>query len=97
MVCHVPGTGTEAMPDHEFEERISSRLLDVLIRAGLILALVILCYRVFAPFLVMMEWAVILCVTLYPLHQALAREEMVVHFQPLQDLRSRRIHGVGPW
>jgi diguanylate cyclase (GGDEF)-like protein len=28
------------------------------------------------------------------LHQALAREEMVVHFQPLQDLRSRRIHGV---
>ena len=28
------------------------------------------------------------------LHQALAREEMVVHFQPLQDMRSRRIHGV---
>jgi diguanylate cyclase (GGDEF)-like protein/PAS domain S-box-containing protein len=28
------------------------------------------------------------------LHQALAREEMVVHFQPLQDLRSGRMHGV---
>jgi len=28
------------------------------------------------------------------LHQALAREEMVVHYQPLQDLRSGRIHGV---
>jgi diguanylate cyclase (GGDEF)-like protein/PAS domain S-box-containing protein len=28
------------------------------------------------------------------LHQALARDEMVVHFQPLQDLRSGRIHGV---
>jgi diguanylate cyclase (GGDEF)-like protein/PAS domain S-box-containing protein len=28
------------------------------------------------------------------LHQALAHEEIVVHFQPLQDLRSRRMHGV---
>ena len=28
------------------------------------------------------------------LHQALAREEMVVHYQPLQELRSGRIHGV---
>jgi len=28
------------------------------------------------------------------LHQALAREEMVVHYQPLLELRSGRIHGV---
>jgi EAL domain-containing protein (putative c-di-GMP-specific phosphodiesterase class I) len=28
------------------------------------------------------------------LHQALARQEMLVHYQPLQDLRSGRIHGV---
>src|SRR5262245_54829286 len=48
-------------------------LLDVLIRAGLILALALLCYRVFAPFLVLMVWAVILAVTLYPLQQAIAR------------------------
>ncbi len=48
-------------------------LLDVLIRAGLILALALLCYRVFAPFLVLMVWALILAVTLYPLHQTLAR------------------------
>jgi predicted PurR-regulated permease PerM len=48
-------------------------LLDVLIRAGLILALAVLCYQVFAPFLVLMTWAVILGVTLYPVHQALAR------------------------
>ncbi len=41
----------------------------MLIRAGLILALVMLCYRVFAPFLVLMVWALILAVTLYPLHQ----------------------------
>src|SRR5687767_9261600 len=35
-------------------------LLDVLIRAGLILALAVLCFQVFAPFLHLMVWAVIL-------------------------------------
>jgi len=60
-------------PDHEPEERAPPRLLDVLIRAGLILALALLCYRVFSPFLVLMVWALILAVTLYPLHQAVAR------------------------
>jgi len=56
----------------EAEQRIASRLLDVLIRAGLILALAMLCYRVFSPFLTLTAWAVILAVTLYPLHQSLA-------------------------
>lgn len=35
----------------------TSGLLDVLIRAGLILALAVLCYQVFAPFLTLMVWA----------------------------------------
>ena len=60
-------------PEREPEERTPASLLDVLIRAGLILALALLCYRVFAPFLVLMVWALILAVTLYPLHQAVAR------------------------
>ncbi len=51
---------------------LERRLLDVLIRAGLILALVMLCYRVLSPFLVLMVWALILAITLYPLHQRLA-------------------------
>jgi len=38
-------------PDAEFEKRIASRVLDVLIRAGLILAMAMLSYRFFAPFL----------------------------------------------
>jgi predicted PurR-regulated permease PerM len=59
--------------DEEFEQRASSRLLDVLIRAGLIGVLAVLCYVVFAPFLALMAWAVILAVTLYPLHRSLAR------------------------
>jgi predicted PurR-regulated permease PerM len=59
-------------PDAAFEHRVASRVLDVLIRAGLILAMVILCYRFFAPFLPMTVWALILAVTLYPLHQLIA-------------------------
>ena len=56
----------------ELDKPASSRLLDVLIRAGLILVLVLLCYQVFSPFVVLMEWALILAVTLYPLNRALA-------------------------
>ena len=58
--------------DQELEQRLASPLLEVLIRAGLILAMVLLCYRVFSPFLTLMVWALILAVTLYPLHQSLA-------------------------
>ena len=36
--------------DGESERRDTSELLDVLVRAGLILALAALCYQVFAPF-----------------------------------------------
>ena len=62
------------LPDYEFERRLSPRLLDVLIRAGLIALLAVLCYQVFAPFLPLLAWAVILAVTMYPLHQWLARK-----------------------
>jgi predicted PurR-regulated permease PerM len=60
-------------PDSELEKRASSRLLEVLIRAALIAVLAVLCYIVFAPFLALMAWAIILAVTLYPLHRSLAR------------------------
>lgn len=59
-------------PDRQLERRLSARLLDVLIRAGLIGLMTALCYAVFAPFLTLMGWALILAVTLYPLHRALA-------------------------
>jgi predicted PurR-regulated permease PerM len=58
--------------DPEFEQRIAARLLDVLIRAGLILVIVMLCFQVFSPFLNLMIWALILAVCLYPLHQSVA-------------------------
>jgi predicted PurR-regulated permease PerM len=59
-------------PDRDFEQRLAARMLDVLIRAGLIVAMVLLCYRIFAPFMTLLAWAVILAVMLYPLHRALA-------------------------
>lgn len=49
----------------------SRALLDVLIRAGLIAALVMFCFEIFQPFLSLMLWAVILAITLYPLNQRL--------------------------
>jgi predicted PurR-regulated permease PerM len=63
---------TMGSSDPATEKRLAGIQLDVLIRAGLILALAMLCYRVFSPFLVLMVWALILAVTLYPLHRALA-------------------------
>jgi len=51
----------------------ASLLMDVLIRAGLVVALALMCYGVFAPFLTLIAWSVILAVTLYPMHQSLAR------------------------
>jgi predicted PurR-regulated permease PerM len=50
------------------QKALSQGLLDVLIRAGLIVALAVVCYRVFHPFLDLMLWSLILAVTLYPLH-----------------------------
>src|SRR5687767_4921396 len=56
----------------ELDHQAPGRLLDVLIRYGLIVVLALACYRIFSPFVVLMEWAVILAVTLYPMHQGLA-------------------------
>lgn len=60
--------------DLHLTPRGASQLMDVLIRAGLILALALLCYKIFAPFLILMVWSLILAVTLYPMHQSLARK-----------------------
>ncbi|KAA1013158.1 AI-2E family transporter [Paraburkholderia panacisoli] len=55
-------------------QRVLSReLLDVLIRAGLVAVLAIFCFRIFVPFLNLMVWALILAITLYPLHVRLRR------------------------
>ncbi|SAL49679.1 AI-2E family transporter [Caballeronia telluris] len=52
---------------------LSKELLDVLIRAGLVAVLAMFCFRIFAPFLNLMVWALILAITLYPLQARLRR------------------------
>jgi predicted PurR-regulated permease PerM len=59
-------------PDLILEKRLFGKLLDVFIRAGLIFAMAVLCYQIFAPFLALMAWSLILAVTLYPAQQILA-------------------------
>lgn len=54
--------------DLQEQSRRSRELLDVLIRAGLVAVLTIFCFQVFKPFLDLMLWALILAITLYPLH-----------------------------
>jgi predicted PurR-regulated permease PerM len=60
-------------PSVEVEPRPSSNLWDTLIRVALIGGLALLCFQVFSPFLKLMVWSIILAVTIYPLHQWLAR------------------------
>src|SRR5215813_3108718 len=51
----------------------SSGVTDIFIRLALIFALAWLCYEILSPFLTLAVWSIILAVTLYPLHQAIAR------------------------
>jgi predicted PurR-regulated permease PerM len=62
-----------AQPDYELRQQAPMQPMDVLIRAVLLGGLAFLCYRVFSPFLTLTVWSIILAVTLYPLHQRLAR------------------------
>jgi predicted PurR-regulated permease PerM len=59
--------------DRNHKVESSSNLWDTFIRLALIGGLAVLCFRVFAPFLNLMVWSIILAVTVYPLHQWLAR------------------------
>ena len=65
--------GIDSKHDDELMARGASRLMDLFIRAGMVLALVLMCYRIFSPFLTLMIWALILAVTLFPLQQLIAR------------------------
>ena len=63
---------TQPSRDERELSQVASALMDVLIRGALILVLVMLCFRVFSPFLGLMAWAVILAVTLYPMQAWIA-------------------------
>src|SRR5262245_11045933 len=69
----VTGEGGPMNRSSQPDDVLSARLLDVMIRAGLIGLLAALCYVVFAPFLTLMVWAMVLAVVLHPMQQWLAR------------------------
>ena len=51
---------------------VSEDLLEVLVRVGLIGILLVMSFRIFSPFLSILLWALVLAVSLYPLHLKLA-------------------------
>jgi predicted PurR-regulated permease PerM len=59
--------------DSTLRKLLSKDFTDAVIRLGLLAFLVVMCVRVFAPFANLVLWALILAITLYPLHQCLAR------------------------
>ena len=50
----------------------SQDMLDVLVKVGLIALMAVVCFRIFAPFMNLLLWGLILGVALYPLQQRLA-------------------------
>ncbi len=58
--------------DSSFRKFISRDLTDILVRLALVGFLVIASLKIFTPFMGIMLWALILAVTLFPMHQKLA-------------------------
>ncbi|GGO76709.1 AI-2E family transporter [Marinobacterium nitratireducens] len=56
----------------ELKKLVSRDLMDMFIRLGVIVLLLVLCARIFSPFAGLLTWALILAVALYPLHQRMA-------------------------
>src|SRR5215510_5281839 len=63
-----------ARPESEIEHRTAVPLWDTLIRIGLLAGLGYLCFMALSPFLKLMAWSIILAITMYPMHQWLARK-----------------------
>ena len=53
---------------------LSQDLTEIMIRLGLIAFLVVMSVKIISPFMGLMMWALILAVTLYPLHQKIAKK-----------------------
>lgn len=58
--------------DSVIRNLLSKDFTETVIRIGLAAFLVVLCMRIFAPFVNLLLWAMILAIALYPLHQWLA-------------------------
>ncbi len=77
---------------HATEKALSRGLLDVLIRAGLIAALVIFCFEIFRPFFNLVIWSPILATTIYPLQVAVGKGSAFSRPQPYEGKCRRQYH-----
>ena len=59
--------------DSTFLKQLSKNNMETVIRIGLIAFLVVMCVYIFAPFMKLLLWSLILAIALYPLQQFLAR------------------------
>jgi len=60
--------------DESFIQKLISKdLTEFIIRIALIAFLVVVSVRIFSPFMGLVLWALVLAVTLYPLHKKLAK------------------------
>lgn len=57
-----------------YRKAFAEEMGQTLLRVGLVAFLAVECARIFAPFATLVLWASILAITLYPLHQMLARK-----------------------
>jgi predicted PurR-regulated permease PerM len=55
-------------PDDSAGQRLPANLMDTLIRLGVLILLLIVCVRIFAPFAGLMVWALVLATALYPVY-----------------------------
>ena len=61
-----------AINNKDLRELISENLLDVFLKLGIVVFLVIMCVRIVSPFISLVLWAFILSIALAPLHDRLA-------------------------
>ncbi len=55
----------------EAEDRRTALVVNLFIRLGLLLALLVWCYRIIQPFMMPVAWAIIIAVAVAPLYQRL--------------------------
>lgn len=61
------------LDDSTLRKMLSKDFMEAVIRIGLVAALVIMCARVFAPFVHLVLWALFLAIACYPLHRRFAK------------------------
>ena len=60
------------MTESESSEKISRGVTEALVRFTVVLLTAYLCLKIFAPFMGLVVWALVMAISLYPIHQKIA-------------------------